>query len=485
MLQFPEDYFKKKLQDGFVVGEVMKRVWAASVEVLQRVIDICEKHQLKYVVYWGTLLGAVRHKGFIPWDDDIDIALCGEDYVKFLTVARQELPEEYGVFNVYTEDGYTNAFTRITNGDTIDTREGRMAEYHNCPFSVGIDVFPLYYLPRDEQCAEQQKLLLTIIIQLYSMLQQREKMETDGANAEAIQAYSIEIAKKVLALQELTGYQMERGKNLKTQLCIVFDLVCRLYTEEESDYLTSFSHYMKNGYRLPKELFADSILMPFENIMVRVPKEYDKVLSRTYRNYMTPRRGIAGHQDVYFRGQMEDLINQLCLMEVNYDTETGAKQSERLLPENWQKKLYFTDVSGERIRKKVVLYSPTWVEILCNSGYSMDKLRKVLHAFQEMQDVVLWWFAYPLSGAGDSIIRSIAPELLEEYWQIVREYQQEGWGIYDDSCGAGRAIMWSDVYYGDQGCLCTSCMDAGKEVIFQKYEEIDVVEYEGRIGNGA
>lgn len=87
MLQFPENFFDEEVRCGFTVSSTMKHYWAAQMEVLQTVIAICEKHDLTYYAFWGTLIGAVRHKGFIPWDDDIDIALKREDYQKLLCIA--------------------------------------------------------------------------------------------------------------------------------------------------------------------------------------------------------------------------------------------------------------------------------------------------------------------------------------------------------------------------------------------------------------
>ena len=71
-MQFTQDFFKPEIREGFEIPAMMKRAWAAQMEVLQVVADICEENSLQYFADWGTLLGAVRHQGFIPWDDDID-----------------------------------------------------------------------------------------------------------------------------------------------------------------------------------------------------------------------------------------------------------------------------------------------------------------------------------------------------------------------------------------------------------------------------
>ena len=75
MLEFDDNFFKTEIRDGFEISSMMKRAWAAQMEVLKVVTDICDKNGIKYSAEFGTRLGAVRHKGMIPWDDDIDISL--------------------------------------------------------------------------------------------------------------------------------------------------------------------------------------------------------------------------------------------------------------------------------------------------------------------------------------------------------------------------------------------------------------------------
>lgn len=81
-MEFASNFFEKEVREGFEVPEMMKRAWAAQMEVLQVVADVCDKNGIQYFADWGTLLGAVRHKGFIPWGDDIDICLRREEYNK-------------------------------------------------------------------------------------------------------------------------------------------------------------------------------------------------------------------------------------------------------------------------------------------------------------------------------------------------------------------------------------------------------------------
>ena len=90
--ELEDSFFRDETRDGFAVPGLMKRCWGAQLRVLEEFDRICEKHGIRWFAFCGTLLGAVRHKGFVPWDDDVDIAMLREDYENFLGVAPLELP---------------------------------------------------------------------------------------------------------------------------------------------------------------------------------------------------------------------------------------------------------------------------------------------------------------------------------------------------------------------------------------------------------
>lgn len=109
MLQFNKKFFEEEERNGFCISSMMKRAWAVELEVLSQVSAVCKKYDIPYFAAYGTLLGAIRHKGFIPWDDDVDIALKREDYVRLLKILPKELPESYFVNSYYTCDTHRSA----------------------------------------------------------------------------------------------------------------------------------------------------------------------------------------------------------------------------------------------------------------------------------------------------------------------------------------------------------------------------------------
>ena len=133
------------------MDEILRKHQLACTEVLKRFIEVCKKHNLKYYAYCGTLLGAVRHGGYIPWDDDIDIAMFRKDFTKFMVIAPAELPDLY----VEYYDSYIPEEKRYFDFTGV----ARI----NTPYNAGIDIFPLDYLPADypEKLIEKGFLLMS------------------------------------------------------------------------------------------------------------------------------------------------------------------------------------------------------------------------------------------------------------------------------------------------------------------------------------
>lgn len=133
------------IKRGFIVkkGQVVdiKEIWRAEQEILDVIHGVCQEHNLKYSLVFGTLLGAVRHGGFIPWDDDIDIIMPREDYERLILIWEDAAPKGYLLQNKRTDPDFTQNFTKIRKDNTtfIQDEFEKSKNYHT---GIFVDIFP-------------------------------------------------------------------------------------------------------------------------------------------------------------------------------------------------------------------------------------------------------------------------------------------------------------------------------------------------------
>ena len=305
-MEFDESYFKAETvpgvyyeqKEGFFVEEKMKRAWAAQLEVLKVIERICKRHGLNYYAEFGTLIGAARHKGFIPWDDDIDISMKRHEYEQFLTYAMEELPEGYACMTVYTEDNYKEVFARIVNSKEISFSEERMEKFHGCPWVVGIDIFPMDYISRNQEEVEVQSMLITAV-----------------SNAKlAVINGDDDIEEHLALVEEYCAVKLEREKPILQQLLILIDRLSMMYHEEEADELALLHHWVFWGNdRRKKEWYDEVIWLPFENTTISVPVGYMDVLQEmTASTWKLPLR-FHEHDYPFYKRQekiLEDYLRE-------------------------------------------------------------------------------------------------------------------------------------------------------------------------------
>ena len=129
---------------------LLDKIHRTELDIMREIDRICRKHNLTYFLAYGTLLGAVRHKGFIPWDEDMDIMMPREDYEQFLKVASDELPLHLMIDSYPQNPRYFNPFAKVRNRNTLFAI--RALQNYDGPQGLWIDIFPMDYA--DERCVE-------------------------------------------------------------------------------------------------------------------------------------------------------------------------------------------------------------------------------------------------------------------------------------------------------------------------------------------
>lgn len=151
-----EDFFKEEVKLGYRISESQKMIWAMEMDLLLVFSDICQKYGLQYFFIYGSLLGAVRHNGFIPWDDDIDVAMPRKDYDFFMKVAPKELSEPYSLQCPYT---YPNCFiTNITLRNSMGTFTPKVFKHLDYNKGIPLDIFPFDYCDPQKMLKDREKI---------------------------------------------------------------------------------------------------------------------------------------------------------------------------------------------------------------------------------------------------------------------------------------------------------------------------------------
>ena len=298
MLTFDKNYFNGETICDFYVDPMVKRAWAAQLEILTKIIEICNNHNLTYYGFWGTMLGAIRHKGFIPWDDDIDIVMKRKDYDIFLEIAQSELPAKYLVLSPYSQVEWKEQFSRVTNSHSINFSESHLIEFHGFPYITGIDIFPYDYIPDNKEIRDNQLYFLN---------------KTAHARSQFIKTGNIP-ENDLLELERTFGFEFNRSLHLDNQLLCLFDQISACFGNESDSKLTCFADRMKSltekkkDFYFDKEWFSDVITVPFENIRITIPKNYKQCLITCFgEDYMTPIMGTSEHEYPFYKKQENEL----------------------------------------------------------------------------------------------------------------------------------------------------------------------------------
>ena len=312
---FETEFFQEENREGFVVPEMMKRAWAAAYEVLEVIDGVCNKIGTRYFVCAGTLLGAVRHKGFIPWDDDIDICMLRDDYLKFLEMAPDYLPEGFVISGMFSDDvrlqkANKEPQARVIADETFFPLPKYMNRFHAYPYMrIGVDIFPLYNLPND---INKQIELVGLINDMQVTAEYLNHYRKTGELSGRIKKYEDIAGKRFDASNDdvlAKNIRLAADKLASDVDSSDADLICCTPYRKLPEDLSDFKGFA--GFK--PEWFKEQVKLKFETTEVIAPVNYTEVLRAQFGDdYMTPQKFTGDHNYPIYKNQ-EEAFSKLLL----------------------------------------------------------------------------------------------------------------------------------------------------------------------------
>lgn len=274
----PADFLKEEIRSDFRVTTERKKIWAVELDLLLKFDAVCKKEGLQYFLIGGTLLGAIRHKGYIPWDDDVDVVMVRSEYEKLLHLDPQVFAP-YFLQTPETDEGYYYSFATLRNSNTSAIPE----PFRFQPFNKGIqiDIFPMDNAKLEDLEERFEKI--------------RELTLENSAN---MRRSNPDPTEEDLRRMEQYPYRdpMKVWREIEAE--------ARRYEHEETEYLNLAVLTLYSAPKLcfPKKCFDKTVYAEFEGFEFPIPYEYDEVLRQQYGDYMifppVEKRG-TWHSNIY------------------------------------------------------------------------------------------------------------------------------------------------------------------------------------------
>lgn len=243
----------------------LRQLQLAILDIAVEVKRICLKYNIKFFLIGGSLLGAVRHHGFIPWDDDMDIGMLRKDYEKFISICKEELHEEYFLQTFETDNSYTHPFAKIRINNTSLIEDYSInSKQHN---GIYLDIFPYDNMPDN-----------VFLQKVHYLLFKSFKWCAMGKSD-----YSFTEVKKRRFSNFMKNALFFISKNKAMKKCID---ICKMFNKKNcANVINMCGAYKYNEYA-PVSSFNKLVKINFEGIDFFAPNNYDELLTNMYGDYM-------------------------------------------------------------------------------------------------------------------------------------------------------------------------------------------------------
>lgn len=279
--------------------EVLKKLHTVQLKMLKDFSEVCDKYEIPYFVVYGTAIGAVRHHGFIPWDDDIDVAMLREDYNKFFEIFENEMGDEYKLLTPQIDGRYACTVTHIQRKGTRFVSE--MSKDLKCEQCIFMDIFPFDKVANDDRKASSQGKMANFFGKMLFLSGTANPVIKYGGMKKRIAQLACSTIHIVLKICHITPRILYK-RYLSVATAYNNDKAC--------EYVTSFEYTgcLKDKVKA-KELFPVKKVV-FEDLIVNIPANNDELLKKIYGDYMKmpPEAERVNHMPLIIQFEGEEPI---------------------------------------------------------------------------------------------------------------------------------------------------------------------------------
>ncbi len=286
-IELSNHFLEEEVRCGYFVSSETKKIWAVELDLLSELDKICKRYNINYYADGGTMLGAIRHNGFIPWDDDIDIVMLRKDYQKFLTVAMKELEPPYFLQTEETDPGSLRGHAQMRNTETTAILETEYKFKYKYNQGIFIDIFPLDYLPdesKERKSFIRKKNEELVKVKRYSTRVNRFNPENG-------------LCKQIITvLFHIYHFGIRNKPNKKFK-----EFEQSLMNNEQTGYLGKLFFYPIQDKRIWRtEWFSDIMNVDFEMLKIPVSTKYEEIMSTFWGDWKTPVIQNTTHGKILF-----------------------------------------------------------------------------------------------------------------------------------------------------------------------------------------
>ncbi|WP_315576179.1 LicD family protein [Oribacterium parvum] len=291
-MKLEREFFYDEVRDGFYIPGIMKRAWGAGLTILSEVDRICKKYNIPYYAFGGTLIGAVRDRQFIPWDDDIDICMKREDFQRFCRIVKEELPEELGFRFFGFDKDHTN-FTSVVDKKHMGFQSAMLRKYKEYPYAVTLDIFVLDELANNPEDEEYRKILFKMFTDIHEIIKKRKKSKL--------------LWRELTEIESLLKIQFDRERPLEPQLYFIMDQIFQEFNGGGGDFALMGTYAFEGRLRYPHSAFDKTKFISFYQMQLPIPEGYDEVLRTEFGDYHKKVKAGGEHTYPSFKGYEKQL----------------------------------------------------------------------------------------------------------------------------------------------------------------------------------